>query len=242
MVDKTAAGSQQTDQRDADTRDSLAALARRRSNSSPIVLQSDVQAAPQEKQEKQEKQSEAGSALQTGEDANDDANRAEESQTVKEKDAADGPDNTQQPQMASISAITTQVLPPSFIPTATGRIRPVTGAFPQFSPLRRRNRRSAGDPSARWPRGRCVEPTSAMLKRPAMRGARVVPDGRREWRYAVAANRQQCSPLCELTSGLIGTANVTNQWKYWTYARYARFALHCASLYYVIPIESQQCV
>lgn len=127
MVDKTAAGSQQTDQRDADTRDSLAALARRRSNSSPIVLQSDVQAAPQEKQEKQ---SEAGSALQTGEDANDDANRAEESQTVKEKDAADGPDNTQQPQMASISAITTQVLPPSFIPTATGRIRPVTGAFP----------------------------------------------------------------------------------------------------------------
>ena len=76
------------------------------------------------------KQSEAGSALQTGEDANDDANRAEESQTVKEKDAADGPDNTQQPQMASISAITTQVLPPSFIPTATGRIRPVTGAFP----------------------------------------------------------------------------------------------------------------
>ena len=57
-------------------------------------------------------------------------NRAEESQTVKEKDAADGPDNTQQPQMASISAITTQVLPPSFIPTATGRIRPVTGAFP----------------------------------------------------------------------------------------------------------------
>lgn len=124
MVDKTATGSQQTDQRDADTRDSLAALARRRSNSSPIVLQSDVQAAPQEKQ------SEAGSALQTGEDANDDANRAEESQTVKEKDAADGPDNTQQPQMASISAITTQVLPPSFIPTATGRIRPVTGAFP----------------------------------------------------------------------------------------------------------------
>lgn len=124
MVDKTAAGSQQTDQRDADTRDSLAALARRRSNSSPIALQSDVQAAPQEKQ------SEAGSALQTGEDANDDANRAEESQTVKEKDAADGPDNTQQPQMASISAITTQVLPPSFIPTATGRIRPVTGAFP----------------------------------------------------------------------------------------------------------------
>lgn len=124
MVDKTAAGSQQTDQRDADTRDSLVALARRRSNSSPIVLQSDVQAAPQEKQ------SEAGSALQTGEDANDDANRAEESQTVKEKDAADGPDNTQQPQMASISAITTQVLPPSFIPTATGRIRPVTGAFP----------------------------------------------------------------------------------------------------------------
>ena len=141
MVDKTAAGSQQT-------RDSLAALARRRSNSSPIVLQSDVQAAPQEKQEKQEKQSEAGSALQTGEDANDDANRAEESQTVKEKDAVDGPDNTQQPQMASISAITTQVLPPSFIPTATGRIRPVTGAFPAIQSASQteqaQRRRSAG--------------------------------------------------------------------------------------------------
>ena len=102
MVDKTAACSQHTDLLYSDTRVSLAALARRRSNSSPIVLQSDVQAAPQEKQEKQEKQSEAGSALQTGEDANDDVNRAEESQTVKEKDAVDGPDNTQQPQMASI--------------------------------------------------------------------------------------------------------------------------------------------
>ena len=31
---------------------------------------------------------------------------------------------------SSPSAITTQVLPPSFIPTATGRVRPVTGAFP----------------------------------------------------------------------------------------------------------------
>lgn len=133
MVDKTAAGSQQTDQRDADTRDSLAALARRRSNSSPIVLQSDVQAAPQEKQEKQEKQSEAGSALQTGEDANDDVNRAEESQTVKEKDAVDGPDNTQQPQMASISAITTQVLPPSFIPDRNRSYSSRNGRFSRSS-------------------------------------------------------------------------------------------------------------
>lgn len=32
--------------------------------------------------------------------------------------------------VSSPSAITTQVLPPSFIPTATGRVRPVTGAFP----------------------------------------------------------------------------------------------------------------
>lgn len=31
---------------------------------------------------------------------------------------------------SSPSAITAQVLPPSFIPTATGRVRPVTGAFP----------------------------------------------------------------------------------------------------------------
>ncbi len=246
MVDKTAAGSQQTDQRDADTRDSLAALARRRSNSSPIVLQSDVQAAPQEKQEKQEKQSEAGSALQTGEDANDDANRAEESQTVKEKDAADGPDNTQQPQMASISAITTQVLPPSFIPTATGRIRPVTALFPQFSPLRRRNRRSAGDPSARWPRGRCVEPTSAMLKRPAMRGARVVPDGRR----GMAIRRRRESPAVLPIMRIDQWTDQNGQRNksvgildiHAVHARYARFALHCTSLYYVIPIESQQCV
>lgn len=246
MVDKTAAGSQQTDQRDADTRDSLAALARRRSNSSPIVLQSDVQAAPQEKQEKQEKQSEAGSALQTGEDANDDANRAEESQTVKEKDAVDGPDNTQQPQMASISAITTQVLPPSFIPTATGRIRPVTGAFPQFSPLRRRNRRSAGDPSARWPRGRCVEPTSAMLKRPAMWGARVVPDGRRGMTIRRRRESPAVLPIMRIDQWTdqngqrnksVGILDI-----HAVHARYARFALHCTSLYYVIPIESQQCV
>ena len=246
MVDKTAAGSQQTDQRDADTRDSLAALARRRSNSSPIVLQSDVQAAPQEKQQKQEKQSEAGSALQTGEDANDDANRAEESQTVKEKDAADGPDNTQQPQMASISAITTQVCHQAYsdrnrsYSSRNGRI------FPQFSPLRRRNRRSAGDPSARWPRGRCVEPTSAMLKRPAMWGARVVPDGRR----GMAIRRRRESPAVLPIMRIDQWTDQNGQRNksvgildiHAVHARYARFALHCTSLYYVIPIESQQCV
>ena len=245
MVDKTAAGSQQTDQRDADTRDSLAALARRRSNSSPIVLQSDVQAAPQEKQEKQEKQSEAGSALQTGEDANDDANRAEESQTVKEKDAVDGPDNTQQPQMASISAITTQVLPPSFIPTATGRIRPVTGAFPAVQSAsqteqaqRRRSIRSLA--------AGCVEPTSAMLKRPAMWGARVVPDGRR----GMAIRRRRESPAVLPIMRIDQWTDRNGQRNksvgildiHAVHARYARFALHCTSLYYVIPIESQQCV
>lgn len=32
--------------------------------------------------------------------------------------------------VSSPGAVTTQVLPPSFIPTATGRIRPVTGAIP----------------------------------------------------------------------------------------------------------------
>lgn len=32
--------------------------------------------------------------------------------------------------VSSPSAVTTQVLPPSFIPTATGRIRPVTGTIP----------------------------------------------------------------------------------------------------------------
>lgn len=246
MVDKTAAGSQQTDQRDADTRDSLAALARRRSNSSPIVLQSDVQAAPQEKQEKQEKQSEAGSALQTGEDANDDANRAEESQTVKEKDAVDGPDNTQQPQMASISAITTQVLPPSFIPTATGRIRPVTGAFPAVQSASQteqaQRRRSIRSLAA----GRCVEPTSAMLKRPAMWGARVVPDGRR----GMAIRRRRESPAVLPIMRIDQWTDQNGQRNksvgildiHAVHARYARFALHCTSLYYVIPIESQQCV
>ena len=32
--------------------------------------------------------------------------------------------------VSSPGAVTTQVLPPSFIPTATGRIRPVTGTIP----------------------------------------------------------------------------------------------------------------
>lgn len=246
MVDKTAAGSQQTDQRDADTRDSLAALARRRSNSSPIVLQSDVQAAPQEKQEKQEKQSEAGSALQTGEDANDDANRAEESQTVKEKDAADGPDNTQQPQMASISAITTQVLPPSFIPTATGRIRPVTGAFPAIQSAsqteqaqRRRSIRSLAAGSLRRTNIGNAEKAGDV-------GARVVPDGRR----GMAIRRRRESPAVLPIMRIDQWTDQNGQRNksvgildiHAVHARYARFALHCTSLYYVIPIESQQCV
>ena len=193
-----------------------------------------------------EKQSEAGSALQTGEDANDDVNRAEESQTVKEKDAVDGPDNTQQPQMASISAITTQVLPPSFIPTATGRIRPVTALFPQFSPLRRRNRRSAGDPSARWPRGRCVEPTSAMLKKAGDAGSA----GSTGRTAGMAIRRRRESPAVLPIMRIDQWTDQNGQRNksvgildiHAVHARYARFALHCTSLYYVIPIESQQCV
>ncbi len=46
---------------------------------------------------------------------------------------------------SSPSAITTQVLPPSFIPTATGRIRPVTGGVSR-NPVGR-----AGKAVAAWP-------------------------------------------------------------------------------------------
>lgn len=246
MVDKTAAGSQQTDQRDADTRDSLAALARRRSNSSPIALQSDVQAAPQEKQEKQEKQSEAGSALQTGEDANDDANRAEESQTVKEKDAADGPDNTQQPQMASISAITTQVLPPSFIPTATGRIRPVTGAFPAIQSAsqteqaqRRRSIRSLAAGSLRRTNiGNAEKAGGVGSAGSTGRTAGMAIRRRRESPAVLPIMRiDQWTDQNGQRNKSVGILDI-----HAVHARYARFALHCTSLYYVIPIESQQCV
>lgn len=240
MVDKTAAGSQQTDQRDADTRDSLVALARRRSNSSPIVLQSDVQAAPQEKQ------SEAGSALQTGEDANDDANRAEESQTVKEKDAADGPDNTQQPQMASISAITTQVLPPSFIPTATGRIRPVTGAFPAVQSAsqteqaqRRRSIRSLAAGSLRRTNiGNAEKAGGVGSAGSTGRTAGMAIRRRRESPAVLPIMRiDQWTDQNGQRNKSVGILDI-----HAVHARYARFALHCTSLYYVIPIESQQCV
>ena len=201
---------------------------------------------PQESREKQEKQSEAGSALQTGEDANDDVNRAEESQTVKEKDAVDGPDNTQQPQMASISAITTQVLPPSFIPTATGRIRPVTGAFPAIQSAsqteqaqRRRSIRSlaagslrrtnignaekAGDVGSAGSTGR----TAGMAIRRRRESPAVLPIMRIDQWTDQNGQRNKSVGILDIHA---------------VHARYARFALHCTSLYYVIPIESQQCV
>ena len=49
--------------------------------------------------------------------------------------------------VSSPGAVTTQVLPPSFIPTATGRIRPVTGTI-----LRKNRHRLAVpfDPYVRW--------------------------------------------------------------------------------------------
>lgn len=55
--------------------------------------------------------------------------------------------------VSSPGAVTTQVLPPSFIPTATGRIRPVTGTIPQYSRMLRKNRRRLAvpfGPYVRW--------------------------------------------------------------------------------------------
>ena len=60
---------------------------------------------------------------------------------------------------SSPSAITTQVLPPSFIPTATGRIRPVTGAFPAIQSDVQESSRSLAapfDPYVHWLRDRFV--------------------------------------------------------------------------------------
>ena len=60
---------------------------------------------------------------------------------------------------SSPSAITTQVLPPSFIPTATGRVRPVTGAFPAIQSDEQESSRSLAvpfDPYVHWLRDRFV--------------------------------------------------------------------------------------
>lgn len=86
MADTTVAEGQQDERHELDTRDSLAAMARRK------TARDSVDSGRQ----------------QAGEEA---------------------PQSEERRQYAS-DATTTQVLPPSFIPTATGRIRPVTGAFP----------------------------------------------------------------------------------------------------------------
>ena len=55
--------------------------------------------------------------------------------------------------VSSPGAVTTQVLPPSFIPTATGRIRPVTGTIPAIQSDAQKNRRRLAvpsDPYVRW--------------------------------------------------------------------------------------------
>lgn len=84
MADTTVAEDRQDERHELDTRDSLAAMARRKS-----------------------------------------ARNSADAEHQPQHDAA----QSQEQQHAS-DATTTQVLPPSFIPTATGRIRPVTGAFP----------------------------------------------------------------------------------------------------------------
>ena len=157
-------------------------------------------------------------------------NRAEESQTVKEKDAVDGPDNTQQPANGIQSAITTQVFAASFVrpqpvvfPSRNGAFPAVQSASQTEQAQRRRSIRSLAAGSLRRTNignaGKAGDAGSAGSTK---------TDGREEWRYAVAANRQQCSPLCELTSGLIRTANVTNRVGildiHAVHARYARFA------------------
>lgn len=90
-------------QLEADTRDSLAAMARRKSTSTHTA---------QDLPDMQDDRIQAGSGL--------------ESDVVQ---TAGAPESPTMPASFENTA-TTQVLPPSFIPSATGRIRPVPGAFP----------------------------------------------------------------------------------------------------------------
>ena len=111
MGDSMASGIQQDDSHETITRDSLAALARRRSTSQE-----------NERTEAIHKEVESTERPTAGNVANDraawDSRKSYESLVSSEYSASSENDDS------------TQILPPSFIPTATGRIRPVAGAFP----------------------------------------------------------------------------------------------------------------
>ena len=121
---------QQCDRRrELDTRDSLATINRcriasrntDRSNDSPVVHTSFA--------------TDASASSTLGDDStSSDSALADSSSSAWLADStvhADASDAMLTDTPASVNdTATTQVLPPSFIPTATGRIRPVTGAFP----------------------------------------------------------------------------------------------------------------
>ena len=108
MGDLMVPGIQQDDSRDTITRDSLATLARRRS-----VSQENNRTEAILKEEKSAEQPTADNA------AADRATR-ESCGSYESSEYSEYSENDD----------STQILPPSFIPTATGRIRPVAGAFP----------------------------------------------------------------------------------------------------------------
>ena len=120
MGDSMAPGIQQDDSRDTITRDSLATLARRRSTSQE-----------NERTEAIHKEGESAEHPATGDAANDRV--ARESRESRESYKSSESSEYSEPSEYSTSSEnddSTQILPPSFIPTATGRIRPVAGAFP----------------------------------------------------------------------------------------------------------------
>ena len=114
MGDLMVPGIQQDDSRDTITRDSLATLARRRS-----VSQENNRTEAVRKEEK------SAERPMTGNAANDYA--ARESRESYEPSKFSKPSEDSE---SSENDDSTQILPQSFIPTATGRIRPVAGAFP----------------------------------------------------------------------------------------------------------------
>ena len=121
MADSVALGIQQDDSRETVTRDSLATLARRRSTS-----QENDRAEAVRKEEK------FAEWPMTGNAANDHA--ARESRESYESSKSSEPSRSSEYSESSENDDSTQILPPSFIPTATGRIRPVAGVFPPTLP------------------------------------------------------------------------------------------------------------
>ena len=117
MGDSMAPGIQQDDSRDTITRDSLATLARRRSTSQE-----------NERTEAIHKEGESAEQPATGDAANDRAAR-ESRESYKSSESSEYSEPSEY-SASSENDDSTQILPPSFIPTATGRIRPVAGAFP----------------------------------------------------------------------------------------------------------------